>query len=314
MAALSKKERIYKLTDPELVALAYDFTDGIASEWIGEYMDDHPDVSSAELFQQLNAQFGEIANVTEAARALIRIKQNQGETLAELVNRMMKLARIAYHDSEHREGRAVQVQLAEYFIDALNNPFIKQDVARANPETLSDALTVARESERLFERLNPPQKSSWETARKNNSEGWKTYNGQGYWGPRSMSRVPKVERRHDEWSREVMHPSEGSCCGHGKSTHLMNCHYFDKNIDIRTTEGRIGEDAYHRSGPDYSQMTRWAGERRGNFPMNSPGRETWPNRGQGVNRGSEDRRVGLATGTKGYPNYRNQGNFQGPPQ
>ena len=32
MTALLKKERIYKLTDPELVALACDFTDGIASD------------------------------------------------------------------------------------------------------------------------------------------------------------------------------------------------------------------------------------------------------------------------------------------
>ena len=55
-ALLKRKERIYKVIDPELVALAYDFTDGIASEWIGEYLDDHLNVFNAELFQQLNAQ------------------------------------------------------------------------------------------------------------------------------------------------------------------------------------------------------------------------------------------------------------------
>ena len=82
MTAELKKERIYKLTDPEFVALAYGFTDGITSEWIGEYLDDHMDVSSAELFQQLIAQFGEIANSTYAAWALIRMKQKQAETLA----------------------------------------------------------------------------------------------------------------------------------------------------------------------------------------------------------------------------------------
>ena len=85
-----KKERIYKLTDPELVTLAYDFTEGIASAWIGENLDDHPDVSSAVLFQLLNAQFGEIANSPDAARTLIRIKQKQGEILAILTNRIRK--------------------------------------------------------------------------------------------------------------------------------------------------------------------------------------------------------------------------------
>ena len=39
MTALLKKVTIYKLADPELVALAYDFTEGIASEWIREYLD-----------------------------------------------------------------------------------------------------------------------------------------------------------------------------------------------------------------------------------------------------------------------------------
>ena len=107
MTVLLKKEWIYKLTDPELVALAYDFTDGIASEWIGEYLNDHLDIYSAELFQQLNAKFRETANSTEAAQAVIRMKQKQGETLAELANRMMKLARIAYQDAGHREGHAV---------------------------------------------------------------------------------------------------------------------------------------------------------------------------------------------------------------
>ena len=71
---------------------------------------------------------------------------------------MMKLARITYQDAEHREGHAVQVQLAEFFlIDALNNSFIK-DVMRANPESLSEVLTVARDIERLFQSLKLPQR------------------------------------------------------------------------------------------------------------------------------------------------------------
>lgn len=39
----------------------------------------------------------------------------------------------------------MQVQLAEFFIDGLSNPFIKEDVARANPTTLLEALSSARE-------------------------------------------------------------------------------------------------------------------------------------------------------------------------
>ena len=66
---------------------------------------------------------------------------------ANLLNAPRKLA---YQNSELGEGSAVQVQLAEFFIDALNNPFIKEDVARADPTTLLKAFLLARERERLY--------------------------------------------------------------------------------------------------------------------------------------------------------------------
>ena len=42
---------------------------------------------------------------------------------------MSNLAKLAYRDSELREGSAVQVQLAEFFIDEVGNSFIKEGVA-----------------------------------------------------------------------------------------------------------------------------------------------------------------------------------------
>lgn len=121
-------------------------------------MDDHTDVSSTEIFERLSVIYRKFANSTDVARALIRRKQNNGETLAEPTNRMMKLARIAYQDAEQRESQEVQVHLAEYFIDGLSSSFIKEDIAMANPVSLSGVFTVARESERLYERLNPSQR------------------------------------------------------------------------------------------------------------------------------------------------------------
>ena len=151
--ALKKKQRVHNLTDPELVNLAYDYSDGVVSEWIGSYLDDHPDTSSKALFDEITAQYGEFINPADAARALIKVIQEKNESLAELASRMSSLAKLAYRDSELREGSSVQVHLAEFFIDGISNPFIKEDVARANPKTLSEALSSARESERLYERL-----------------------------------------------------------------------------------------------------------------------------------------------------------------
>ena len=119
----------------ELINLSNDFSDGVVSEWIGNYLDDHPDIPSKDLFEKLTAQYGEFVNSTDASRALMKIEFKKEEYLAELASRMSNLARLAYRDSELREGSTVQVQLAEFFIDGVTNSFIKEDGARANPTT-----------------------------------------------------------------------------------------------------------------------------------------------------------------------------------
>ena len=66
----------------------------------------------------------------------MKVKQKKNESLTELARRISNLAKLAYRDSVLREVSAVQVQLAEFFIDGVSNSFIKEDVARANPTTL----------------------------------------------------------------------------------------------------------------------------------------------------------------------------------
>ena len=197
LMALKKKQRVHDLTDAELINLAYDYSDGIVSEWIGSYLDDHPDTSSKTLFDEITAQYGEFINPADAARALIKVTQEKNESLAELASRMSSLARMAYRDSELREGSAIQVQLAEFFIDGINNSFIREDVARANPKTLSEALSSARESKRLYERLRGCREK----------EKTNKFSGRNYWrqeriGSSTVLRKPKAEGYHRKWAGE----------------------------------------------------------------------------------------------------------------
>ena len=110
-----KKQPIYKLTDSELINLAYDFSDGIVSEWIGNYLNDHPDISSKDLLEELMAQHGEFVNFTDATRGFDEDKTKKDESLAELASRMSNLAKSAYRDSELREGSPVPVQTSWIF-------------------------------------------------------------------------------------------------------------------------------------------------------------------------------------------------------
>ena len=101
---------------------------------------------------------------------------------------MSNLAKLAYRNSELREGSAVQVQQVEFFIDGVSNSFIKEDVARANPTTLSEALSSARESERLYERLRSCQEIKQKHANRfPGRAGWRLE----WVGPHTLLRAPK---------------------------------------------------------------------------------------------------------------------------
>ena len=46
--AIKKKSKIYKLSQADIVNLAYDYSDGVVSEYIGLYLEDHPECSWEE--------------------------------------------------------------------------------------------------------------------------------------------------------------------------------------------------------------------------------------------------------------------------
>lgn len=62
-----RKEQINKLTDQEVINFASYFFDGNALDWIDEYLNDHPNMSINELFDQLTIQRGELSRSADAA-------------------------------------------------------------------------------------------------------------------------------------------------------------------------------------------------------------------------------------------------------
>ena len=65
----------------------------------------------------------------------------------------MGLAKVEYKDAVQSEGEAVQVQLAKYYTDAIENTFVREDTARAAPVSLAEAFATVRKSLRLYNRL-----------------------------------------------------------------------------------------------------------------------------------------------------------------
>ena len=84
--------------------LAYDYSDGVVSEYIGLYLDHNPGSNWGDLLKQLTNQYSDYTSATDAARALIKIKQREGETLSELATRVLGLANVVYKDAVQREA------------------------------------------------------------------------------------------------------------------------------------------------------------------------------------------------------------------
>ena len=79
-------------------------------------------VQSPNHLEDIQRHFGSHSSRTEAARALVGMRQIDGETIAFLKGRMSLLTKVAYVDTDKRNDPATQVQLAEFFTDALSNP------------------------------------------------------------------------------------------------------------------------------------------------------------------------------------------------
>ena len=151
---IEKKGRIYNLTNANMISLAYDSTEGAASEWIGEYLVKYKAQATWKMFEHNNQKhFGSHSNRTEAARALERIRQIDGEKIAPLEGRMSVLTKVAYLGTDRRNDPATQAQLAEFFTDTLTNPQLREVVARAQPNTLEEVFSQARRAEALLLRL-----------------------------------------------------------------------------------------------------------------------------------------------------------------
>ena len=107
-------------------------------------------------------------------------------------SRMSNLAKLAYRDSELWERSAVQIQ-------QVSNSFIQEVVARAYSTTFSEALSSARESEKLYERLRGcPEIKEKHTNRFLGRAVWR----QERVDPHTLVRAPKSEDYREKLSGE----------------------------------------------------------------------------------------------------------------
>ena len=121
LIVVQKKQLVYRLMDRKMVQLAYEAAAGSVSKFIGALYRENSQMTWDELKGTLIRRYTCEQTTTEAVRKLFRIKQEVGETLEDLGDKMTRLAELAFPNLEIRENEAIQVLFADAFMDAIRD-------------------------------------------------------------------------------------------------------------------------------------------------------------------------------------------------
>ena len=165
-------------------------------------------------------------------------------------------------------GEAVQAQLAEYFTDAIENTFVREDTAREAPASLAEAFATTGKSLRFYNRLTASQGRGEE-------RGWSgetrmrwtetppvalDQGGSGYSGYRWR------DHPHERgWRRPLPDPKQPGCWECGQLGHIrreclrMGCTSGGRRLVGRVQGNVGGHPEGNKGGPNLWII--WSGHR-----------------------------------------------------
>ena len=136
-----------------MILLAFETAVGAPSDFIEKRMEKSPGLTWAELKEELQTEYAGEPSALEAMRSLAEVKQKQGETLVELGERIRELLLLAYPREDIRLTPVLQAQLADCYINALQDKEIKEEVLKAEPEDVTRVVHLARRIQNFLKRL-----------------------------------------------------------------------------------------------------------------------------------------------------------------
>lgn len=100
----------------------------------------------------LVTKYADEGTIVEAMRGLMKLAHAKCEFPKELGVRNEELAVLAFQ-KEVKENAAIRVQLANLYLEALQNECIRHDVIKEAPVKLSAAIALAKKSQRILEKV-----------------------------------------------------------------------------------------------------------------------------------------------------------------
>jgi len=150
---IEKYARLTGLNGAHTKLIAYQSSTGPVSDFLKRYLENAANQNKTweEVKTELRTRFSEVIDPQHALILLRKVKQRPGELVQIYAERMLALAEDAFD-----AGQAVgdnNRYLVGYFIDGLNEDFMKMKVMRANPATLELAITTATNEQNLRKRF-----------------------------------------------------------------------------------------------------------------------------------------------------------------
>ena len=148
-----------------------------------------PELTWAQMREELQAEYAGEPSALEAMRSLAEVRKKEDETLVELGERIRGLSLLAYPQEDIRSTPVLQAQLADCYIDALQDEEIKKEVVKAEPGDVTRAVHLARRNKNFLERVRKrhrgqKQERISQPTRRNLEPGW-------------------GHRRREDWSAEA---------------------------------------------------------------------------------------------------------------
>ena len=164
MKALEKHHELTNSTPRDSCLLAYEMTQGVASDVIKRYLIAHPGTNWEQMKEMLSKRFAPVTCPEYAFAMLGEMRQGEGESARMLADRVVDLAEEAFRGD--RDRPLVEKQIVHFYIDALREDYLKLRILRENPDNLARAIEIAATEENLRLRFTLRQKRRGEPARR----------------------------------------------------------------------------------------------------------------------------------------------------
>lgn len=200
LKAIRKKKIVYNLSERELVLLAFETAEGLVSDFIDKELSEDPGITWTQLQEKLKMEYAGEPSAIQAMRSLGQVRQREGESFAELAERIKGLTLLAFSEDEIRAKPVLQTRMADCFIDALLDEDIKREVLKDRPYDVARCVQMARQSVSVIERARDGGSGAGKTP-KERQKVYKPPVGRGVGYRRQENWEEEADPRRQNWSR-----------------------------------------------------------------------------------------------------------------